>query len=147
VALICFAGLQFWESVRLTETMPLATRFSSILECVGLLTIAVAALELGQTIHEEELLRQTRISAPSRARRFLSRFLVVIVVALAIETLVAVFQFVHKAPTQLPYAAWIGFTAATLLLAWGVFVKLNRSVEELEPESLAQTKQEDRDVP
>ena len=37
----------------------------------------------------------------------------------------------------------IGLTAAALLIAWGVFVRLNRSVEELEPEAMAQVKEED----
>ncbi|KGT85522.1 membrane protein, partial [Xanthomonas vasicola] len=36
--------------------------------------------------------------------------------------------------------------AALLLIAWGVFVKLNRSAEELEPEAMEETKREDREV-
>jgi hypothetical protein len=54
-----------------------------------LLTIAVVALELGQTILEEEVQREVQVSAPTRVRRFLSWFMVVVTVALSIETLVA----------------------------------------------------------
>ena len=36
--------------------------------------------------------------------------------------------------------------AAALLVAWGVFVKLNRAVEELEPEGLTEATREDAKV-
>lgn len=84
------------------------------------------------------------MSAPTRVRRFLSRFLIVVVVALSVETLVAVFRFAHESPERLPQAAAIGIAAAALLSAWGLFVKLNRSAEELEPEAMERAKQEDK---
>ena len=131
--------------------MPAATldgraRFNAVLEAIALLTIAVAALELGQTVLEEEVLRRAQMSAPTRARRFLSRFLIVVVVALSVETLVSVFQFAHSDPARLPEAAWIGIAAAALLAAWGAFVWLNRSAEELEPEAMEHAKREDQQV-
>ena len=86
------------------------------------------------------------MSAPTRVRRFLSRFMIVLVVALSIEALVAVFQFSHEAPAHLPYAAAIGLMAAALLVGWGLFIWLNRSVELLEPEAMEQAKQEDNRV-
>jgi hypothetical protein len=36
--------------------------------------------------------------------------------------------------------------AAALLAAWGVFVRLNRAVEELEPEGIEEAKGEDHKV-
>jgi hypothetical protein len=110
------------------------------------LTIAVAALELGQTILEEEVLREAHMSAPTRVRRFLSRFMIVIVVSLSIETLVAVFQFIHDDPSRLPQAATIGLAAAFLLAAWGLFVRLNKDAEQLEPEAMEKAKSEDAQV-
>jgi hypothetical protein len=125
---------------------PMAERFNAVLECVGLLTIAVAALELGQTILEEEVQRGAQMSAPTRVRRFLSRFLVVVVVSLSIESLVAVFQFLHDKPEQLLHASAIAVAAAVLLAAWGAFIKLNKSAEELEPEAMENAKREDHAV-
>jgi len=43
------------------------------------------SLQIAETIAEEEVVREAHVSAPTRVRRFLSRFVVVIVVALAIE--------------------------------------------------------------
>jgi hypothetical protein len=68
-------------------------------------------------------------------------------VALSIEALVAVFQFNHEQPAHLPYAATIGLMAAALLAAWGVFIRLNRSAEELEPRAMAEVQREDEQVP
>jgi hypothetical protein len=146
LSLIVFAALELWRGIGPGHAPPLHTRFNAILEAVGLLTIAVAALELGQTVIEEEIQREAHVAAPTRARRFLSRFLIVVVVALSIETLIGVFQFMHDNPSRLPHIAAVGVAAAALLAAWGAFVRLNRSAEELEPEALEYAKSEDREV-
>ncbi len=145
--LLFYAAQDLWHVVVATATDEgTRPRIDGVLNGVALLTVAVAALELGQTILEEEVQREAHMAAPTRVRRFLSRFMIVLVVALAIETLVAVFQCVHDAPQNLPYAASVGFVAAALLAAWGVFVRLNRSAEELEPEEMEQATKEDAKV-
>jgi hypothetical protein len=116
----------------------------AIIEAVGLLAAAVVALQIAETIVEEEVIRSADISAPTRVRRFLSRFFVVLVVALAIEGLVATFRALHEDPAQLPYAASILIAVGIVLAAWGLFVHLNRSAEELEPEAMADAKREDQ---
>ena len=143
-ALIVFAVIELWEGVNWASGLPLRERFNTVLECVGLLTIAVAALELGQTILEEEVQREAQMSAPTRVRRFLSRFMVVVIVSLSIETLVSVFQLIHEDAGKLPQAASVGLATALLLAAWGVFVRLNKSAEELEPEEMEKAKSEDK---
>ena len=115
-----------------------------IIEAVGLLAAAVVALQIAETIVEEEVVRDADISAPTRVRRFLSRFFVVVIVALAIEGLVATFKALHEDPAQLPYAASLLAAVALLLAAWGVFIRLNRYAEELEPEAMADAKREDK---
>lgn len=116
----------------------------AIIEAVGLLAAAVVALQIAETIVEEEVVRDADISAPTRVRRFLSRFFVVIVVALAFEGLVATFKALHEDPTELIYAASILAAVALLLASWGVFIYLNRFAEELEPEAMADAKREDK---
>lgn len=143
LSLIVFAALELWHGVNPALAVPLRERFNSVLESIGLLTIAVVALELSQTILEEEVMRESQVSAPTRVRRFLSRFMVVVVVALSIESLVAVFELAHDDPAHLPQAASIAVAAGLLLAAWGIFIKLNRSAEELEPEAMAHAKSED----
>lgn len=118
----------------------------AVIEVVGLLAAAVVALQIAETIAEEEVIRNADISAPTRVRRFLSRFFVVVIVALAIEGLVATFKAIHEDLTHLAYAGGLLLATGALLGAWGVFVHLNRSAEELEPEAMADAKSEDQKV-
>lgn len=113
------------------------------IEAIGLLAIAVVSLQIAQTIIEEEVIRDAHVSAPTRVRRYLSRFLVVVVVALSIEGLVASFKALHENPLMLPHAASILVSAALLLAGWGIFIKLNRAAEDVEPEAMADAKSED----
>ncbi len=145
LALIVLASLQFWQAFTLPNAQQ-NERVNDVLRSLALLTVAVAALELGQTILEEEVQREADMSAPTRVRRFLSRFLVVLVVSLSIETLVLVFEVGNDKPDQLPYVASVGVAAGVLLIAWAVFIRLNRSAEELEPEAMEHAKQEDAKV-
>ena len=117
-----------------------------IIEAIGLLAAAVVALQIAQTIAEEEVARNAHISGPTRVRRFLSRFLVVVVVAISIEAMVATFRAAHEEPIQLLYAASILIAAGVLLAAWGIFIRLNVYAEELEPEAMADAKREDKDL-
>ena len=146
IALIGTALTQLWTGLQPFESAGLLSRLNAVLESIAILTVAVAALELGQTILEEEVHREAQMSAPTRVRRFLSRFMVVLVVALSIETLVLVFRLSQDAPESLPYAAAVGIAAAFLLVAWGLFIRLNRSAEELEPEAMQAAKREDRKI-
>ena len=116
------------------------------IEAIGLLAIAVVSLQIAQTITEEEVVRDAHISAPTRVRRYLSRFMVVVVVALAIEGLVATFKALHEDPELLPHAAAVLVACGLLMSGWGVFIRLNKSAEELEPEAMEAAKAEDEKV-
>ena len=115
-----------------------------VIEAIGLLSVAVVAVQIAQTIAEEEVIRKAHISAPTRVRRFLSRFMVVIVVALAIEGMVATFKALHENMAFLLHAASILVAVGVLLAGWGVFIRFNRYAEELEPEAMRDAKREDR---
>jgi len=143
LVLIVFSARELWLGADPRHAIETAQRVKRVLESISLLTIAVVALELSQTVLEEEIRRVAQISAPTRVRRFLSRFLVVVVVALGIEALVSAFGFAHEAPANLMQSAMVAFAAAALLAAWGLFVYLNGRAEELEPEAMAEVKRED----
>lgn len=53
---------------------------------------------------------------------------------------------IHDDPAKLPQASTIGLATAALLAAWGVFIRLNRSAEELEPEAMEKAKSEDEEL-
>ncbi len=138
--LVWIAAKTTWLALISDDTAAQATE---IIEAIGLLAIAVVALQIAQTIVEEEVVRDSHVSAPTRVRRYLSRFLVVVVVALSIEGLVAVFKALHENPLLLPHAASVLVAAALLLAGWGIFIKLNRAAEDVEPEAMEDAKSED----
>ena len=139
--LVGFAVLELWSAIG--PGTEFDARSSAAIESIGMLAIALVALEISQTVVEEEVVRRLHVSAPTRVRRYLSRFLVVVVVALSIESLVAVVQVLHQDPRMLPHAASVAIGAALLLASWGLFVGHNRAVEELEPEGMRDAKAED----
>ena len=146
VCLLALAALELWASVAPGEGVTLPERAAAAIESIGLVTVSLMSLEMSQTVVEEEVIRRVHVSAPTRVRRYLSRFLVVVVVALSIESLVGVVEALHRDPDDLPRAASVAAGAAALLIAWAVFVRLNRSVEELEPEGLTAATREDAKV-
>jgi hypothetical protein len=77
----------------------------TLIEALGVLAVAVVALQIAQTIAEEEVVREAHVSAPTRVRRFLSRFIVVIAIALAVEALVGTMKALREDMTLLPHAA------------------------------------------
>jgi hypothetical protein len=146
IALLGIAFVELWTAVMHPQGRSVGFRAATVIESIGLVAVSLVALEMAQTVIEEEVVRRVHVSAPTRVRRYLSRFLVVVVVALSIESLVAVVQFLHERPEVLWQSALVALGAASLLAAWGLFVRLNRSVEELEPEGITEAKAEDHKV-
>lgn len=142
LALLWIAAMKGWDA--LNDGLGAATA-ASIVEALGVLASGVVALQIAQTITEEEVIREAHISGPTRVRRFLSRFLVVLVVALAVEALVAAFK-TQEDPSHLLYPAALVSAVGVLLIGWGAFIHLNRSAEELEPEAMQEAKGEDHKV-
>jgi hypothetical protein len=149
VLFVCVALMLVVVAVKIGWTAvnaDVAAAAEAIIETIGLLAVAVVSLQIAQTIMEEEVIREAQVSAPTRVRRYLSRFLVVVVVALAVEGLVATFKALHESPQLLPHAATILVSVGLLLAGWGAFIWFNRVAEDLEPEAMEQAKKEDREL-
>ena len=142
LALIYLAGQIAWKVM---EEASLVSAVVYVVEALGILAAAIVSVQISQTILEEEIIRDVHTSGPSRIRRFLSRFMVMLVVALTIEGLIASFK-AQKGPQHLLYSAALLAATGILLVGWGVFIKLNSAAEQLEPESLEEAKREDTKV-
>jgi hypothetical protein len=140
LALIVVALHAGWQAVRAGFG---PTEGAALIDTLGLLAVAVVALQVSQTITEEEVVREAHVSSPTRVRRFLSRFMVVLVVALVIEELVATMKAMHENMAWLPYAAIALAGTGVLLAAWGAFIWFNAAAEQLEPEAMDKAKGED----
>jgi hypothetical protein len=140
--LMVMAAMTGWKAVGIAPS----EGAEQAIEAIGLLAIAVVSLQISQTIAEEEVIRDAHISAPTRVRRYLSRFMVVVVVALSIEGLVGTFKALHEDPELLPHAASVLVAAGVLLAGWGLFIRFNKEAELLEPEAMEEAKSEDAKV-
>ena len=58
------------------------------LEWIGLVTIAIAVFEVGIFMVEEELIRERQLRSVLEARRSLTRFVTIVIIALPFEGLV-----------------------------------------------------------
>jgi Ni/Fe-hydrogenase subunit HybB-like protein len=143
LALIAIAASMGFEAVTEGLGLPQA---QALIEAIGILAAAVVAFQIAETITEEEVVRDANISAPTRVRRFLSRFFVVVIVALAIEGLVMTFRAAHEEAADMIYAAALLVGTGVLLAAWGYFIYCNRSAEELEPDAMEEAKEEDKKI-
>ena len=63
LALIALAAAQLWTGIQLFDDAGLIERLNAVLESIAVLTVALAALELGQTILEEEVVRGIGLAA------------------------------------------------------------------------------------
>jgi hypothetical protein len=142
VTLVLIAALDGWHAVADGGLTPEAA--SRLIDVIGLFAVAVVALQVSQTITEEEVVREAHVSSPTRVRRYLSRFMVVIVVALVLEGLVATMKALHGDMAVLPYAAASLIATGVLLAGWGGFLRLNAAPEQMEPEAMDAVKGEDR---
>ena len=64
LGLLGFSGYELWKVVAPGENVAVAGRLGHVLDAIALLTIAVASLELAQTIVEEEVQREAHMVEP-----------------------------------------------------------------------------------
>lgn len=99
----------------LTETLDLASR----------LIIAAAIFDVGRYLLEEEVFRDRELRSPSEARRSLTKFMVIIVIAVTLESLLAVIKAGTEDVSKLVYPAILFFVAVFLLVGLGLYQRLS----------------------
>jgi hypothetical protein len=105
-----------------------------LFECIGFTTVAAAVFELARTMFEEDIQSRVKMNAPRKVRRFISRFMTVIIISLAIEFLTMVFRYSHK-PNEFGFlinAAVVAMGVAAVFIAWSVFNWTSVPVEQHE---------------
>ena len=81
-----------------------------------------------------DLRLEVRMNAPRKIRRFISRFMTVIIISLSIEFLTMVFRYSHKTDefAYLVNAAAVAIGVAAIFIAWAIFNKDSVPVEKIE---------------
>jgi hypothetical protein len=94
------------------------------LECIGLVTIAIAVFEVGKFMVEEEVIRERQLRSVLEARRSLTKFLTIVIIVVSLEGLVLVFETKLEHVADLIYPTALLAVAAFVVIAMGLFEKL-----------------------
>jgi hypothetical protein len=95
---------------------------------ISLIIIAFAVMALSKYIAEEEIERQRELRSPREARRSLTKFMTIVVVAFSLEALVMVFEWRHE-PAQTLYPTALFAIIVLALVGLGAYQWLSIQVE------------------
>ena len=99
-----------------------------VLESVGLVIIGFAIIETAKFIAEEEILRRKELRSAVEARRSLTKFITIIVIAASLEALVMIFETSRTDVTEAIYPAALFAAAMFALIALGAFQWLSSRI-------------------
>ena len=123
LALILF-GTALWEVVQAFRHGEVL----GVLDSAGLVIIGFAIVETSKFIAEEEILRRKELRSAVEARRSLTKFITIIVIAASLEALVMIFETSRTDVTKSIYPAALFVAAMFALIALGLFQWLSSRI-------------------
>lgn len=95
-----------------------------VLHSIGLITIAVAVVEVAKFLLEEEIIRDRELRSITDVRFSLTKFFTIIVIVISIEGLVMVFEVKTQEIQNLIYPTILLSVAVLALIGLGMFRRL-----------------------
>jgi hypothetical protein len=130
LAMIGYALLQLGIALNASN------RIGYVLDAVSVIVIAVAVFEVAKYLFEEEILREEReLRSVREARQTLTKFLVIIVIAVSLEALVFVFKAGTADVTLLLYPSGLLLAAILLVVGLALFQRLTSETERTQKET------------
>jgi hypothetical protein len=100
----------------------------NLMNGVGLLIVSLAIIDVAKFVIEENVVRERELRSPVEARRSLTKFMTIIIIALSLESVVGIFEAGrNKTFDQLIYPAIVMITAILALIGLGLFQFFSRS--------------------
>ena len=100
-----------------------------ILSAITYTVIAIAVCDVARYLIEEEVEHEKKLNSPQEARQTITRFLVVITIALSLEGLVGIFEAGNTDMTGVMYPIAIVICAIIVLIGLGIFQRLSVKTE------------------
>ena len=100
-----------------------------LLSNLSLIIIAIAILDVAKYVVEEAIARSAEIKSPREARQTLTKFIVIVFVAISLETIVNIFLASKQDFSQLVYPSLLLFTNTLLLVGLGIYQRFSTYVE------------------
>ncbi|HZH26318.1 MAG TPA: hypothetical protein VEY95_03965 [Azospirillaceae bacterium] len=124
IGFIGLAGYNVLSAIFLGEHV-----LANMLEAVGLTVVALAVFDVGKFLFEEELLRNRELRSSVEARRTLTKFMTIIIIAVSLEALVYVFEAHQAHMSDLLYPAILLAVTALLIAAVAFHQYYSRGAE------------------
>jgi predicted phage tail protein len=94
---------------------------------VGLLIVSLAIVDVAKFVIEENVVREREMRSPAEARRSLTKFMTIIIIALSLEAVVGIFEAGReKNFAQMVYPTIVMAAAVLALVGLGLFQFLSR---------------------
>ncbi len=126
VGMMALAVLDIWQAYSAGARLD-----SALLDSVGLVIVAVAVIDVSKYLMEEGVVRRQELRAPGEARAALTKFLSIIIMAIALETLMFVFDSGRTSMRDLVYPAVLLFAVILAPVALGLFQLFSRKAEAI----------------
>jgi hypothetical protein len=96
----------------------------ALLDAVGLIVIGMAVFDVSKFLLEEEVIKSHEEITPATQKATLSKFLVIIAIAVSLEALVFIFNAGKEDITLLIYPSFLLITVSLLVISLGLYHKM-----------------------
>ena len=100
-----------------------------LLDSIGLIVISLAVLDVSKYLMEEEVLRDRELRSPVEARRTLTKFMVIICIAVSLEAVVYISMAGKDQVQNLIYPAILLLSAVAVMVGLGAYQKMSGAIE------------------
>jgi hypothetical protein len=124
LAMLAYALWEVYGAVQAGQRI-----IDTMLNAIGLIVIAMAGFDVSKYLMEEEVLRDRELRSASEARQTLTKFLVIIIIAISLEALVFVFRAGSKDFADLLYPTLLIGASAFLVITLGLYQRFSTEAE------------------
>ena len=108
----------------------------ALLDAIGLIVIAMAVFDVSKFLLEEEVIHNHERGSIPDVRARLTKFLVIISVAISLEALVFIFYTAKQDISKLIYPTFLLIAAVLMVIGLGIYQKLSREAVPSIPKEL-----------
>lgn len=124
VFMVCFAIYKIYEAFIYG-----ALSSETILESVSLIIVSIAIFDVGKYLIEEEVIREKELRSPAEARKTLTKFMVIIIIAVSLESLVYVFMAGKEDISLIIYPSALLLSITAVIIAVAFFQRMSIRTE------------------
>jgi hypothetical protein len=124
---ILLIGFALWEvgvAIYLREPY-----INASLDAIGLIVISMAVFDIAKYLYDEQVLRERELRSAREARQTLTKFLVIITIAVTLEALVFIFQTGTTNMRELLYPTGLLVASVILVIGLGWYQRLSTDIE------------------